>query len=182
VKYVLALILFVLLVGQVDASHRHHRQSHKTAALYHDCNTNNECHFINPALPHTDLTPGEVDPNVTQANIKTTICKAGYTDTVRPSNSYTNRIKLQLLPLYGHRTGNPLSFELDHLIPLELGGAPSDVKNLWPQPYEGTWGARKKDVLEKKLSRMVCAGAITLDKAQRDISTDWVVAYQQYIK
>jgi hypothetical protein len=133
------------------------------------------------ALPHHALTPGSIDHHVTQANIKKTICKPGWTGTVRPSEDYTNNIKLQLLPKYGHHTDNPLDFELDHLIPLELGGASINVKNLWPQPYAGTWGARKKDVLETKLNHMVCAGTIKLDKAQHDISKHWVTAYKRYV-
>lgn len=133
------------------------------------------------ALPNHALTPGANNPAVTQSNIRTTICKAGYTGTVRPSEDYTNKLKLKLLPLYHHQINDPLDFELDHLIPLEIGGAPSDQKNLWPQPYSGKWGARKKDVVEKKLNRMVCAGTITLDVARNDISTNWIAAYTKYV-
>lgn len=133
------------------------------------------------ALPHPDLTPGAIDPSVTQSNIASTICKPGYTGNVRPSEYYTNQIKLKLLPLYGHHTDNPLDFELDHLISLEIGGAPADEKNLWPEPYAGTWGARKKDVVERKLNRLVCNGKISLRKAQSAISTDWIAAYKLYV-
>jgi hypothetical protein len=132
-------------------------------------------------LPNTSLTPGAIDPRDTQANIHSTICKSGWTGRVRPPERVTNKIKQQLLPLYNHHTDNPLHFELDHLIPLEIGGAPSDTHNLWPQPYVGEWGARKKDVLEKKLNSLVCAGTITLRQAQSAIRTDWVVAYKTYV-
>jgi hypothetical protein len=132
-------------------------------------------------LPHHGITPGSIDSRVTQANIQSTICKPGWTKTVRPPENYTNKLKLQLLPKYGHNTDKPLNFELDHLVPLEIGGHPTDPNNLWPQAYAGTLGARRKDVLERKLNRMVCAGTITLAQAQRDVSTDWVVAYKQYV-
>jgi hypothetical protein len=132
-------------------------------------------------LPKRSLTPGAVDPSVTQSNIQTTICKPGYTATVRPSESYTNRIKKQLLPLYGYHNANPLNFELDHLIPLEIGGAPRDVKNLWPQPYAGKLGARVKDVLETGLNRKVCSGDITLANARYAIAHDWPKAYRKYV-
>jgi hypothetical protein len=132
-------------------------------------------------LPHHNVTPGVINPAVMQENIGRTICKNGWTATVRPSVSFTDRIKVRVIPLYGHHDLNLDHYELDHLIPLEIGGAPRDQKNLWPQPYAGEWGARKKDVLEKKLNRMVCGGAITLKKAQRAISTDWVAAYKRFV-
>lgn len=133
------------------------------------------------ALPNHTLTPGAIDPGVTQSNIASTICKPGYTDKVRPSEYYTDQLKLKLLPLYGHHTDAPLDFELDHLISLEIGGAPADEKNLWPQPYAGTWGARKKDVVERTLNRLTCLGKITLRQAQSAISTDWIAAYKLYV-
>lgn len=132
-------------------------------------------------LPHHNVTPGVTNPAVTQENIGRTICKNGWTATVRPSDSFTDRIKVRVIPLYGHHDTDLTHYELDHLIPLEIGGAPRDQKNLWPQPYAGTLGARTKDVLEKKLNRMVCAHAITLKKAQSAISTNWVAAYKQYV-
>lgn len=133
------------------------------------------------ALPNHAMTPGAIDPAVTQANISRTICKSGYTSTVRPSEYYTNKLKMKLLPLYHHTGAAPLDFELDHLISLEIGGAPKDVKNLWPQPYAGTWGARKKDGIEHTLHHLVCTGKITLRQAQSAISTDWIAAYKVYV-
>ena len=41
-------------------------------------------HPIADARPHADLTPGAIDPRVTQDNIHETICVRGYTRTVRP--------------------------------------------------------------------------------------------------
>jgi len=78
-------------------------------------------------------------------------------------------------------TGNPRDYEEDHLISLELGGHPSDPKNLWPQAWNGDWGAHKKDVIETKLKTLVCKGTITLKEAQDAISTDWVAAYNKYV-
>jgi opacity protein-like surface antigen len=134
--------------------------------------------------PNAKLTPGITNPAVTQANIKENICKSGWTDTVRPTTTYTNKLKAtQLTTTYKFLVatyGADLSgYEEDHLISLQLGGSPSDPKNLWPQPYVGA-NARKKDVVETKLKRMICAGTITLKDAQKAISKDWVAAYNKY--
>ena len=135
--------------------------------------------------PNHLITPGVINPNVTQANIKSNICKSGWTDTVRPSVSVTNKLKLsQMVGDYKYLTikfgTDPKGYEEDHLISLQLGGSPTDQKNLWPQPYLGN-NARKKDVIETKFKKMICAGTITLAIAQNLIANDWVGAYSKYV-
>ncbi len=51
------------------------------------------CHSLND-LPDSKCTPGAVNPNVTQDNIQNTICVSGYTTQIRPSTSYTNKLKV----------------------------------------------------------------------------------------
>jgi hypothetical protein len=133
-------------------------------------------------LPDSKLTPGALNPAVTQANIKTNVCKSGWTDTVRPPVAYTNKLKLSQLNAGYLYNGDkkPADYEEDHLISLQLGGSPTDPKNLWPQPYAGK-NARNKDVIETKLKRLICAGTITLAEAQKAISTNWVAAYNKYV-
>jgi hypothetical protein len=133
--------------------------------------------------PDKFRTPGTTNPNVTQANIKRTICKAGWTKTVRPPSSYTTNLKLQQIGEYGYRVKKPGSYEEDHLISLQLGGDPRDPRNLWPEAYAGKCGARVKDVIETKLKRLVCARnpTLTLTEAQQLISQNWVGAYIQYV-
>jgi hypothetical protein len=109
------------------------------------------------------LTPGVVNPAVTQATIRATICKHGWTRTVRPPVSYTNALKLRQLAQYGLR-GPPSAFQEDHLISLELGGNPTDPRNLWPEPYPR---AAAVDQIENELNARVCAGSLTLAEAQR---------------
>lgn len=71
-------------------------------------------------------------------------------------------------------------FELDHLIPRQLGGA-DDVNNLFPQCYAGRpWNAVLKDRLENRLHKDVCAGTITLEDAQQGIAKDWRALYRKY--
>lgn len=86
------------------------------------------------------LVSGATNPNVTQDNLKTTVCVAGYTDTIRPPVSYTNKLKLQQMVKWGLK-GKPSSYEEDHLISLVLGGSPTDPNNLWPERWTGTWGS-----------------------------------------
>ena len=111
-----------------------------------------------------------INPAVTQATIKTTICVPGWTKTVRPSSGYTNQIKIKLIRELEIPEELLVDFELDHRIPLALGGAPSEERNLELQPWDE---AGEKDAIEACLSRAVCAGAITLDEARRRIWRDW---------
>ncbi len=108
-------------------------------------------------------TPGVLNPAVTQATIRTTICTRGWTRTVRPPVSYTNALKTRQLEQY-HLHGGPSGFQEDHLISLELGGNPTDPRNLWPEPYPR---AAAVDRIENELNARVCSGSLTLAEAQR---------------
>lgn len=138
--------------------------------------------LIAVVLPISSVTPGATSSAVTQANIQQTICKANYTATVRPPASYTTKLKTQqLATTYSKYADKALaSYEEDHLVSLEIGGNPTDPKNLWPQPYAGT-GARIKDQVENKLHDLVCSGKISLADAQKAITTNWYTAYQKYV-
>src|SRR6266567_2058614 len=87
-------------------------------------------------LPDPGCTPGAVDPNVSQSNIGSTICTRGYTATVRPSVDVTEKIKRDQMAAYGLQGQRLAAWELDHLVPLELAGAPQNVANLWLQPWD----------------------------------------------
>lgn len=128
------------------------------------------------------ITTGAINPNVTQANIDSTICTIGYTSTIRPPVSYTNRLKQQQLSgdYSFYQDKNLSSYEEDHLISLELGGSPTDIRNLWPQPYT-SHNARTKDQIENKLHDLVCSKTITLKQAQKEIATNWIAAYTKYM-
>ncbi|MHB8691518.1 MAG: hypothetical protein ACYDHH_09760 [Solirubrobacteraceae bacterium] len=130
------------------------------------------------SLPDRHCTPGAISPAVTQANIASTICRAGYTETVRPSESVTEPEKRASLAAYGDR--KPLHYyEYDHLVPLELGGASNDPRNLWPEPGAAP---NVKDSLENRLNDLVCSGTVPLATAQREIAGDWVAAYHRLIR
>ncbi len=118
----------------------------------------------------------QLDSDVTQSTINSTICVSGWTATVRPPTSYTNPLKAQGIIDYGYSDTSLSSYEEDHQIPLELGGSPRDPKNLWPEPYSGSETAHSKDGVETKLKNAVCDGRITLSAARTAIKNDWTTA------
>jgi hypothetical protein len=107
-----------------------------------------------------------INPDVTQATIRQTICRRGWTKTIRPPSSYTDELKRKGLVQYGLR-GPPSAYQEDHLISLELGGNPTDQRNLWPEPYPR---AAAVDKIENQLNEAVCSGRLTLAQAQREES------------
>lgn len=123
-------------------------------------------------LPDPACTPGAINPAVTQANLDDTICKSGWTKTVRPPTSKTNRMKAASARSYALPEGE--QGEYDHLVSLELGGGPDDPRNLWVEP--GTI-PNPKDAVENKLHDAVCSGLVPLAVAQKAIAADWVTAY-----
>ena len=131
------------------------------------------CHALSGPRPDPSCTPGAIDPAVTQANIKMTICASGYTTKVRPSSSATNRLKAQMYKSYAIATGTVS--ELDHLVPLELGGA-NDAANLWPEVGKLP---NPKDKVENDLRDAVCSGKVQLAAAQTAIASDWMTAEAQ---
>ena len=109
------------------------------------------------------MTPGALNPDVTQATIGGTICVQGWTRTVRPPVEYTNALKLRQMRDYGE-PALPSAYQEDHLISLELGGAPRDPRNLWPEPYPR---AAAVDRIENELNAKVCSRRMSLADAQR---------------
>lgn len=67
-------------------------------------------------------------------------------------------------------------YEYDHLVPLELGGATNDRRNLWPEPGASP---NHKDAVEDHLNSQVCEGKMTLANAQNEIVANWVVIYRR---
>jgi len=134
-------------------------------------------------LPDPKRTPGSINPNVTSYNLATTICLAGWTSTIRPPSAYMSALKLVQIVEYGYVDRSPSHYQEDHLVPLELGGAPRDPANLWPEPNDivlpdGTEvGSDAKNGLEGDLHRRVCAGTMALGDAQRLIAGDWIAAW-----
>ncbi|MBV8598881.1 MAG: hypothetical protein JO017_08675, partial [Actinobacteria bacterium] len=57
------------------------------------------------------------------------------------------------------------AYQEDHLISRELGGSPTDPRNLWPEPYPR---ASAVDRIENELNAAVCSGKLTLADARRE--------------
>jgi len=135
----------------------------------------------NPYLPDPARTPGAVDVSINQANIDSTICVPGYSRRVRPPLAYTELLKRKQIREYGYRDRRLSRYEEDHLVPLDIGGAPRDPRNLWPQPRRGRWTAKRKDLLEEIAQRLVCRGDVSLVTMQRHIAQNWIAAYREYV-
>ena len=133
--------------------------------------------------PDPVRTPGAVNPDITADNMKQNICdgNGGWsTKDVRPPVSYTNKLKKKQIEEYGYKDKDMKSYEEDHLIPLALGGHPTDPKNLWPESrLSKPLNAYNKDQVEVYLSQQVCKGKIGLDDARKRIATDWVSVYNE---
>lgn len=121
---------------------------------------------LSPDRASWTLTPGVVNADVTPGTIQQTICRRGWTDTIRPSSSYTADLELRQMREYGRR-GSHSNYQEDHLISLELGGDPSDPRNLWPEPRAR---AERVDRIENELNEAICSGRLSLGEAQRRIS------------
>lgn len=119
------------------------------------------------ALPNPHVTPGK-----TVAITRTQICDTKWG---RDARRVTLKMKQEVCARYGvHMCPGP-RWEIDHLIPRELGGA-DHVENLWPQPIAE---ARLKDHLENFLHHAVCTGAIELHDAQEQLRSDWTRSYER---
>ena len=94
-----------------------------------------------------------------KSTVASTICTRGYTATVRNVSTQT---KHAVYVEYGISRAAQRGYVIDHLVPLEVGGA-NDIKNLWPEPKAD---AKVKDVLEGQMHAAVCNGSLSLTDAQ----------------
>jgi hypothetical protein len=129
-------------------------------------------------LPDPACTPGAVNPEVTPSTLRRTICAQGYSARVRPPRQVTDKEKRLSARAYGYN-GSFATAELDHLVPLGVGGDPNDARNLWLEPNDdprATTNANSKDEVEDALHDAVCAGRVGLAEAQRAIAANWTTA------
>jgi hypothetical protein len=125
--------------------------------------------------PNPNLTGGSV--RVDGHDVSTT---CGHAKEHRGPISHTRRD--EILIRYGLPPGTHPDYQIDHLIPLCLGGG-DDLSNLWPQPrrsIEVKWNAKAKDRLERLMCDMVCAGHLDIATAQEAFAKDWIAAYHKY--
>jgi hypothetical protein len=126
-----------------------------------------------PIVSDPKLTPGDSFAVTVQD-----LCVPGYTKKVR---NVPAEMKREVYEEYGVTSHGPGDYEVDHLIPLELGGSNS-IKNLWPESHRTSpWNAQVKDRLEGKLHALVCGGQLDLKTAQQAIASNWIEAYKFYV-
>ena len=129
-------------------------------------------------LPDPHCTPGGVDPTVTSQVLSN---PEWFTRCIR--NCETSEAQKHVtyewygLPRPKYNSGENQVCELDHLVPLELGGA-DGLGNIWPEcgPNETASDERYfkiKDRVENYLTEQVKAGRMPLEEAQRGIAADW---------
>lgn len=117
-------------------------------------------------LPDSACTPGAVIADLTLEKI----CAPGFTKTVR---DVTDAIKADVFAEYGVVQVAPGQYEIDHLIPLELGGS-NDIANLWAEIDNPRPGFHEKDQVENLIHDQVCSGAMPLAEAQNQFATNWL--------
>lgn len=138
---------------------------------------------LNPTVQGNDLKNDKIGTN----NFSTTICKTGWTATIRPPQQFTSKLKQDQLVKF-HLPGTISNYEGDHRIPLELGGHPVFL------PQGGTWilvaetnfsdespgSPNPKDSDEGTLRQKVCAGTLTLRDAQNQLIAKWLGPWPTY--
>ncbi len=116
-----------------------------------------------------------LNPAVTEATIRSTICVSGWTTKVRPPTSYTEPLKLSQIAAEG-LPGTASAYEEDHRVALELGGSPADPQNLSPEAHPGSYA---KDTTENAAKAQVCGGT-DLRTVQAEFVARWLAPYPGY--
>jgi len=129
-------------------------------------------------MPDASCTPGAINPTVTLDVLKSpgfrTSCVRDKIESEAKKHEAYGWYSLQAP---ADNKGNSMTCELDHLVPLELGGADS-MDNIWPQcgPDKVTLKERyfkQKDLVEMYLAGQVRSGAMDMATAQRAIAKDY---------
>jgi hypothetical protein len=129
------------------------------------------------SLPDMTLSPGDVRTTDTAV-----VCdKSQSTKSIRNVSGSTRQRIFTVYGLANKRDkwcNTEQGCEVDHIVPLELGGSNRDI-NLFVQAYSGiVWNAHVKDKLENEVHKRVCAGRLDLVESQKRMSTDWIAFYK----
>jgi hypothetical protein len=144
------------------------------AALAFWCGLNSKVWADTTMVPDPTLTPGAV-----RTTDVADVCQHGTAQLRHMTRERSDAI----MASYGLPPGPHPDYELDHLIPLGIGGDDNDL-NVWPEPrarIEPEWSAERKDQLEAKLRALVCAGRLDIVVAQKAIADDWTEAWTVYV-
>jgi hypothetical protein len=129
-------------------------------------------------VPDPKCTPGAINPTVTlQVLTDPEFRTACIRNCVTTEQEKAATYELYGQPHPANNQGSTQTCELDHLIPLQLGGADT-LDNIWPQcgPSDVTLAERyfkQKDIVENWLAEQVKTKQKDLGEVQRAIATDW---------
>jgi hypothetical protein len=147
---------------------------------------NNPC--IKAGLVYCALNPMvQGDAMSAPNNFNATICNSGWTAAIRPPESWTNQYKTKEMNLHGFYIAYISNYELDHRMPLELGGAPGspDPSLSWENvnlSLESPASPNPKDTDETILKKEVCHGQLTLSQARQELIDKWLLPDDKYKK
>jgi len=136
----------------------------------HRATRTTHCRVRGP-LPDPRCTPGAIFTRASRG----AICKRGYAGKVR---NVSASLKRKVYAAYGIRHHTRGSYEVDHLVSLELGGS-NDEANLFPEAARPRPGFHEKDRLENRLHALVCERRESLRTAQHRIAGDWLAEYRR---
>ena len=167
---VLFMLLFILALWFIQQHNQRSPQITPSNSLIGQRTKEFNCVAQGP-LPDKECTPGAIFPEATVQEI----CVPGYTKSVR---NVPAELKRAVYAEYGVKHREKGEYEVDHHIPLELGGS-NDIANLWPEPAEPRPGFHEKDKVENYLHAQVCSGRMGLRAAQSAIANDWLGVYKE---
>jgi hypothetical protein len=125
-------------------------------------------------LPNHVLTPGAARPAALAE-----VCSVSHEQVVK---AVSPTLRQRVFAEYGIPLAQSDRYEVDYLITPGLGGD-DDLRNLWPEPYNAdVWNAHRKDALEERLHGLVCSHQVDLSLAQKEISMNWIAAYDKYVQ
>jgi hypothetical protein len=114
-------------------------------------------------LPNPKLTPGRI------------------AQTDKDRSGVTVEMEQKVFARYRLPWASRAAFKIDHLIPLELGGADT-IDNLWPQRLRARpYGPDRKELLTEVLLQRIARRQITLEEAQEQIRRDWIDAFIDHL-
>ena len=129
-------------------------------------------------VPDARCTPGGFNATVTAMMLKESGWRTRCIRNCESSESEKHVVYswYGMMPPHGNSGKNQVC-ELDHLVPLELGGA-DGLGNIWPECGPDATALenqffKTKDRVENYLAREVRAGRMSLGDAQRGIAADW---------
>lgn len=120
-------------------------------------------------MPDPALTPGATVPGVDADDL----CRPGYATTMIPLAPADAEAVFEA---YAVAKDDRSGYAIDHLVPIELGGA-AERANLWPMPTGGSMGFATKVEVARILVEAVCSGRADLVAAQRAMVANWPIAY-----